>query len=264
MASELRQPVAYALPLDAENVPLNDLLGEELQFAFDGEIFCVGCGRNTSKSFSQGYCYPCFRSLAACDICIVRPERCHYADGTCREPVWGEQHCMQPHIVYLAVSSGLKVGITREGQVPTRWIDQGAAQALPILATASRHLAGLVEVAIAEHVSDKTSWQRMLKGDPEHLDLCSERDRLLSLVAEPLERLNRQSSGGIRGLPDAEVITIHYPVRRYPDKVKALNLDKTPVVRGELCGIKGQYLMLDSGVLNVRKYTGYRVQLRLP
>ncbi|MEC9340326.1 MAG: DUF2797 domain-containing protein, partial [Pseudomonadota bacterium] len=254
---------AYALPLDGAPHPLNRCLGAELQLAFDGEVFCTACGRKTTKSFNQGYCYPCFRSLAACDICIVRPERCHYADGTCREPEWGASHCMQPHVVYLALSSGLKVGITRQGQIPTRWIDQGAVRALPILATASRHLAGLVEVALAEYVSDKTSWQRMLKGDPEPLDLVDECRRLLDRTRTRIDALNETFRGGIRYLPDARVTAIDYPVMRYPDRVKALNLDKTPVVRGRLIGIKGQYLILDSGVLNVRKFTGYRVALQV-
>lgn len=120
MRSALAETVAYALPVGDCDVPLNALLGRRITLQYLGQIHCVHCGRRTNKSFSQGYCYPCFQKLAACDSCIVSPEKCHYAAGTCREPAWGEQHCLQPHVVYLANSSGLKVGITRGTQVPTR------------------------------------------------------------------------------------------------------------------------------------------------
>ena len=120
-------PVTYALPVGEQTVPLNPLLGKNISLCFDGEINCINCGRKTNKSFQQGYCYPCMQSLARCDLCILKPELCHYHKGSCREPEWGRDNCMIDHIVYLAVSSGLKVGITRHSQVPTRWIDQGAA-----------------------------------------------------------------------------------------------------------------------------------------
>lgn len=133
MSAQLDAPVSYAFRLDEQVLPVNPLLGQHLRIEFLGAIHCTHCGRKTKKSFAQGYCYPCFTKLAQCDSCIMSPERCHYAAGTCREPAWGEQFCMTDHIVYLANSSGVKVGITRASQVPTRWIDQGASQALPIL-----------------------------------------------------------------------------------------------------------------------------------
>ena len=128
MKSELHSPVQYGLPLGDAVEPLNPHLGQRVQLRYTGRIFCVHCGRKTSKSFDQGYCFPCFRSLAQCDTCIVKPEQCHFAHGTCREPEWAQQFCFRSHTVYLANSSGLKVGITRDNQVPTRWIDQGAVQ----------------------------------------------------------------------------------------------------------------------------------------
>ncbi len=253
-------PVAYRLRLDAAERPLNELIGMRIGFAHTGAIHCVACGRKTSKSFNQGYCFPCARGLARCDICIVRPERCHFHEGTCREPDWGQANCMRGHIVYLANSSGLKVGITRESQVPTRWIDQGAREALPILRVASRRLAGLVEVALASHVSDKTDWRRMLRGDPEPRVLARRRDELLATASDTLDELReRHGDDAIERLPDAECVEIEYPVSEYPEKIRALNLDRTPTLEGTLLGIKGQYLILDAGVLNVRKYAGYEV-----
>ncbi len=255
-------PVYYHLPLDETDIPLNPLIGSEIALVHEGEIHCIACGRKTNKSFNQGYCYPCFRDLPECDSCIVKPEKCHYAAGTCRDPAWGEQHCLQDHIVYLANSSGLKVGITRASQVPTRWIDQGATQALPVFRVADRLLSGKIEVILKQHVADRTDWRKMLKGVAEPLDLPAQRDELLARCTAELDALEAdEGEGRIARLPDAEPLTLHYPVTQYPAKVASLNLDKTPEITGTLLGIKGQYLILDSGVLNVRKFAGYRVTL---
>lgn len=171
MQAEAGDPVAYSLAVGDTRIPMNELIGRKVRLDFAGVIRCIHCDRNTKKSFSQGYCYPCFRKLAACDSCIMSPEKCHFHLGTCREPEWGEANCMVEHVVYLANSSGLKVGITRASQVPTRWIDQGAVNAIPMLRVATRHLSGLVEVVCKSHVADRTNWRAMLKGDVPELDL---------------------------------------------------------------------------------------------
>ena len=165
MKTSLSSPVSYQLPVDDLLLDMNALIGECITLSFNGVIHCQHCGRKTRKSYAQGYCYPCMISLAQCDTCIMSPEKCHFAAGTCREPDWAETHCMIEHIVYLANSSGIKVGITRHSQVPTRWIDQGAAQALPIFRTQSRLLSGLVEVIFKQHIADKTDWRKMLKNE---------------------------------------------------------------------------------------------------
>ena len=152
--------VAYSLPIGDALLEMNPLIGQGIRLTHSHTINCIACGRETKKSFAQGYCYPCFRSLAACDMCVMKPETCHYAEGTCREPEWGDTHCFIPHYVYLANSSGIKVGITRETQVPTRWIDQGATQALPIFEVSNRLQSGLIEVALKKYVSDRTDWRR--------------------------------------------------------------------------------------------------------
>ncbi|MGV6858339.1 MAG: DUF2797 domain-containing protein [bacterium] len=262
MHAELGDPVQYSLVLDDRLIGLNPAINQTLTLSYTGEINCIQCGRKTSKSFSQGFCYPCFRKLAQCDSCIVSPEKCHYDEGTCREPEWGEQHCFQPHYVYLANSSGVKVGITRGTQIPTRWIDQGATAAMPVFRVANRKLSGLVEVAFKDHVTDKTSWQKMLKGVAAEADLEQYRDQILAELGETLQQLRAEhGEDAIELLPDAQTQSIHFPVETYPTKVKSFNFDKTPVVSGVLHGIKGQYLIFDSGVINIRKFGGYKVSV---
>lgn len=265
LVTSLEQPVQYQLPIGDDLVPMNSHIGNFISLSFLEEINCIACGRKTSKSFNQGFCYPCFQSLAQCDSCIIKPEQCHYFEGTCREPEWGEKHCLQDHYVYLANSSGTKVGITRGSQIPTRWMDQGASQALPIYRVKNRLLSGLVEVALKQHVADKTHWQRMLKGVPEAVDLAAKRDELYKTCAQELDAILKQhDDDAITPLTDEPVVDISYPVAEYPDKVKSLNFDKAPEIEGILMGIKGQYLIFDTGVLNIRKFSGYKVRLQAP
>lgn len=252
----------YAMRLGEQQVAMNALLGESLTLRFLGEINCLHCNRKTNKSYSGGYCFPCAQRLARCDICFVKPELCHFEQGTCREPDWGESVCMQDHIVYLANSSGLKVGITRINQIPTRWIDQGATQALPIFRVQSRYQSGLVEVLFKDHVSDRTDWRKMLKAEAEPMDLGAERDRLQAECEPQVAELKQQfGDDAIRLLPAENMQTIDYPVEQYPAKISSLNFDKTPEISGELQGIKGQYLIFDKGVINIRKFSGYQVEM---
>lgn len=252
----------YEMVLGEQRQKMNSLLGQKISLSFHGEINCHACNRLTKKSFSGGYCFPCSQNLAQCDLCIMRPETCHFAAGTCREPEWGEQFCMQDHIVYLANSSGIKVGITRISQVPTRWIDQGATQALPIFRVKTRLQSGLIEVILKKHVSDRTDWRKMLKGDAEPLDLLEIRQTLITTCMAEITELQHQFGADvITALDNEKPVEIKYPVQQYPEKVKSLNFDKTPDITGTLQGIKGQYLILDTGVLNMRKFTGYQVSL---
>ena len=262
MKTRLNTPVDYYLPLGEQEIHLNPYIGDRIQLTFHGRIQCRHCGRASRKSYSQGYCYPCFKKLAQCDLCMVSPERCHYEQGTCREPEWADNFCMQPHIVYLANSSGIKVGITRPDQIPTRWIDQGAVQAVPVFRVASRQISGFTEVMFKKHISDKTQWQRMLRAEDAHIDLCAIRDNLLDQVqADLLVLQNRFGIQAIQSVVNAQVQTIEYPVLQYPTKVKSMNFDKTPQIEGLLMGIKGQYLIFDIGVINLRRFTSYEVEL---
>ncbi len=253
--------VLYSLPLSNLEHPLNLYLGKILRLKFLDEINCINCQRKTNKSFGQGYCYPCFMRLAACDSCIVSPEKCHYHLGTCREPLWGEEHCMIDHYVYLANSSGIKVGITRNTQVPTRWIDQGAVQAMPLLKVKQRFHSGLLEVAFKEHVADKTNYRRMLTSG-EHMDLIEIKYKLLGEVKKTLSNfIEEHGVNSVEVITDDTVHEFNYPILEYPSKVVSKGLDKNPLVEGTLLGIKGQYLILDTGVINIRKHNGYKVQV---
>ena len=263
MPASAEAPVSYQLAVGDARINVNELVGRRVRLDFDGVIRCIHCDRTTKKSFNQGYCYPCFRKLAACDSCIMSPEKCHFHLGTCREPEWGERNCMVEHVVYLANSSGLKVGITRGTQVPTRWIDQGAVDAIPMLRVSTRYLAGLAEVACKQHVADRTNWRAMLKGDVPELDLVSERERILGLIADDLAQLRQEHGEDSLRVVEESPQALSYPVEVWPSKVKTHNLDKTPDVEGLLEGIKGQYLILDTGVINIRKFTGYEVRFRV-
>jgi len=259
MFAEATSPVSYSLELGGQQVNLNQCLGRKISIEYLQQIECIHCGRATRKSFSQGYCYPCFSSLAQCDLCIMSPEKCHYHLGTCRQPDWRLSHCMRPHIIYLANTSTVKIGITRETQLPTRWIDQGAIQAIPILRVTKRYHAGLIEHAFKQFVSDRTNWRNMLKNEVEVIDLYQVYESFWPQVKAQLEA---ELIDDAEEIASAEaILNLDYPALKYPARVNSFNLDKQPLVEGKLDAIKGQYLILDNGVINIRKYGGYLVSL---
>lgn len=249
-------PIKYVLESGSELVEFNQLIGKELKLVHSGKIFCINCGSKTKKSYAQGHCYPCSMKLAACDMCILRPETCHYERGTCREPEWGLENCFKPHIIYLANSSGLKVGITRKTQVPIRWMDQGASEALPILEVNNRFDSGKIEVLFKKFIADKTDWRKMLKGEPESIDLEKWRDDLLEKLKDDLKSFDYKEI-------KEEKYDFKYPVDVYPVKVSSINLEKVPEIISKLVGIKGQYLIFEAGVLNVRSHSGFEVTLEV-
>lgn len=253
--------VNYALPVGDEFMPLNPLLGKSLKLTHTGTILCNNCGKKTKKSYSQGHCYVCMSKLASCDMCILKPETCHFDQGTCREPQWGEDNCMIHHFVYLSNTSGLKVGITRHTQIPTRWIDQGATQALPIFKVSTRLQSGLVETALAEHIADKTNWRALLKGVNDDIDLKARAQELIPLIDERLNEVRLKYGADAVETLDEEVLNIAFPVLEYPTKITSFNFDKNPEVTGTLMGIKGQYLIFDNGVINIRKFGSYEVEV---
>lgn len=247
--------VQYSLPIGEESIDLNSLIGKPIKLEFSGNIYCLDTGKKIKKSYGQGFSWEAFNTLAQCDQCIFMPQLCHYANGTCREPKWGEEHCMMPHIVYLANTSELKVGITRKTQIPTRWMDQGASFALPILEVKDRLTSGLIEVEIAKKIGDKTNWRKMLKGEVQDIDLLAKRDEILKEFSTLISKYDAK-------VLEPQIYTFNYPVETYPKKITSLSFDKSPIIEGKLLGIKGQYLILDCGVLNIRKFQGYEVALK--
>ena len=256
METKLENPIEYDLPIGDELVYMNHLIGKYIAFKWLKEIYCVVCGRKTNKSFAQGFCYPCFLNAPETSECIFRPELCQAQDGVARDMEWAENHCLQDHIVYLAISSGIKVGVTRSDQIPTRWIDQGAWQAIKLAKTPNRYTAGLIEVALKEHISDRTNWQRMLKNQLiEGVDLTVAKREMIAHLPSELQNYISEEN---------DITEINYPVNEYPEKVKSLSFDKLEEITGRLWGVKGQYLIFDDGtVLNMRKHTGYMVELEV-
>ncbi|MAZ44872.1 MAG: hypothetical protein CMF48_06825 [Legionellales bacterium] len=261
MSATLSEPVSYGLRIGDATVELNPLIGQSLKISYEGKIICLGCAKATKKSYNQGYCFMCFKRLARCDMCILKPEQCHYHLGTCREPEWGNTHCMIDHYVYLANTSGLKVGLTRHSQIPTRWIDQGATQAMPIIKTQSRRIAGLIEVAIGQHMKDKTDWRALLKSAPTPLTLADIKIEALDKVAENLSQIREKFGEDAFSVLEDPETNLSYPVAAYPEKVTSVGLDKLPTIEGTLTGIKGQYLYFGNKVFNVRKHSAYHVSL---
>ncbi len=253
-------PIQYELTLDNHKIILNNFLNKKISLEFLNEIHCIQCDRKTKQSFQQGYCFPCMQKINDCNNCLIHPEKCLVETGNCDPAHWAHQQCHQEHVVYLANSSGLKVGITRTKNMPSRWIDQGAAQALPIFKTHNRYQAGLIEVALKQYVADKTNWRVMLRESVAPVDLLAEKKLLLSQAEKNLALILKKYSDEITLLDEKNVLTFQYPVLEYPAKINALSFDKTPKIEGVLLGIKGQYLMLNTGVLNVRKFGGYHVR----
>ena len=254
MKSKLDEVVEYKLPIGDELLLMNQFLEKKIKLEFSGEIHCIDSGKKIKKTYGQGYSYDSFMKLAACDMCIVKPELCHYHKGTCREPEWGEKNCFSPHVIYLSDTSSLKVGITRKSQVPTRWIDQGAIKAIPLVEVENRLISGQIEVELKQAFNDKTNWRNMLKGLESDIDLEEEKERVFEEFADLFDDM------GAEEIEDP-MVEINYPVVEYPKKITSLSFDKTAKVEGTLLGIKGQYLIFDSGVINIRKHQGYQIKI---
>lgn len=255
LATVNRPNIFYKLPVGGDIIDVNSLVGSSIRIDYNGEINCIYCGRLTGKSFAQGYCYPCFVSLPQTDQCILHPEKCKAHMGISRDMSWSENNCLTDHYVYLALTPGLKVGVTRASQIPTRWIDQGASEAIILARTPNRHMAGTIEVFLKDHLADKTNWRRMLSGERnDEIDLHQRKEAIINLLPEHLAEFVYM---------DNKITQLHFPVNKFPLKAKPLNMDKTPLVVGILSGIKGQYLIFESGeVLNIRKHAGYNVEIR--
>lgn len=254
MKTSFINPVQYFLNLGDDKVPVNELIGNKVTLRWTGKIFCTVCGKKTSKSFGEGMCYNCFVNAPENAECIIRPELCEAHLGKGRNPEWETRNHFKPHFVYLALTNAVKVGVTREDQIPTRWIDQGAYKGIILVETPYRQLAGFIEVVLKEHLSDKTNWQKMLKNESSNgVDLLSEKKRVIDLLPEHFRQYKYAND---------EVIEIIYPVLEYPAKVTSLSFEKMPIIEMKLVGIRGQYFIFENGyVINIRSKSGYEVEL---
>lgn len=252
METDARETVQYTLPLSDHRIPLNALIGTPVTLQYLQQIHCVNCGKLIKKAYGQGFCFTCFSEAPDNSECIVRPELCQGHLGKGRDPQWEMDHHVKEHFVYLAQSGGVKVGVTRTTQIPTRWIDQGASRAIILARVPYRKLAGVIEVELKKHISDKTNWQQMLNQDPEPADLVQLKQQMGALLPADLQRYIT---------PDSEVTVLQYPVTQYPLSPQTVSLDKKPEISGVLAGIKGQYLIFEDGsVINIRSHSGYKIK----
>lgn len=254
MQTDLQEIIQYYLMFDNDVLNVNQLLDKKLSISFH-KYQCMGCAKD-KEIYRQGFCKTCFYEAPQAGEWIMHPEKSTAHLGIADRDLAFEQRVqLQPHIVYLALSSTVKVGVTRKTQVPTRWIDQGAVQALPIVEVPNRYLAGIAEVALKEHVADKTNWRAMLKNEVSTADLQLVKSDLLQFLPEEVKAYV---------LEEEEVLHLNFPVEKYPLKIKSLNLSKTPDYTGVLKGVKGQYLIFeDNTVFNVRNNEGVVVNLEV-
>ncbi len=252
MMTENSTEIQYYLDMKTDFLNMNQLINKEITLSFV-TYECLSCGLE-KKIYRQGFCKSCFFDTPNAGDWIMRPELSKaHLDEEDRDLAYEKQVQLQPHIVYLANSSNVKVGVTRKQQVPTRWIDQGAHEAIEIVEVPNRYLAGITEVALKEHVADKTNWRKMLKNDIEDADLLEWREKLKTYIPEEAKQYY---------IEDNAETNLNFPVTKYPEKPKSLNLIKTPKYSGKLVGIKGQYLIFDDEtVFNVRANEGLVVNI---
>jgi hypothetical protein len=243
--------------LDDEFLPISEYIGRDMSIEFTGRLQCIDCKKIVKKFYAPGLCYVCMMSSALNSPCIINPELCEAHLGKGKVPEWEEKHHNQPHIVYLANSGGLKVGVTRVDQIPNRWIDQGADEAIILALTPYRQLAGEIEVALKNVLSDKTNWRAMLKNIKDtSIDLSAEKTKYSEWL------VGYQNDFEHYIAEDDTVYQLNYPTTVLTNSIQSVKLDKLPKLEGVLTGIKGQYLIFDEkSVLNIRSHAGYEVQI---
>ena len=256
MRTEYAVPVQYFLPIGNKELHLNEVIGSDLTLEATGTINCIRCGKPTKNSFAQGYCYQCFISAPETEECVLRPELCRAHEGIARDMEFAHKYCLIQHFVYLAMTPQLKVGVTRNTQIPTRWIDQGADRAIRLAVTPNRYIAGIIEVALKQLFSDKTNWRKMLSGTIySEIDLQHEKWKVEELLPLDLRAYFCEED---------DITHLVYPVTSFPNKIKSIDLEKQKNLKGRLTGIKGQYLIFESGeVMNIRKFGGYYIQVEI-
>ena len=255
MQTELGSPIQYYLVFENSFIHMNQLLGSALEINFRG-FKCLNCSKK-KKIWRMGFCYDCFYSIPAAGDWIMRPELSTAHLGVADRDLEYEQRVqLKPHVVYLAASNDMKVGVTRKTQVPTRWIDQGASFAIPLVEVPNRYLAGITEVALKNYFSDKINWKKMLANDIAPIDLVARRNETKGLLPHEVMQYFDTT-------PE-QLCILDYPVLQYPKKISSLNLATTPNYHGTLVGVKGQYLIFEDGtVLNVRSYEGFVVEINV-
>ena len=247
-------PVIYRATWQDNIIHFNELIGKEISIKFTGLMICKSCNKQTKKFFGEGFCFTCFNNSPENSPCILKPELCQGHLGIGRNSEWEEKYHNQPHIVYLAATDHVKVGVTRSSQIPTRWIDQGASSAIIFAETPNRYEAGKLEVELKAFYTDKTNYRKMLQNEiDENIDLIEEKWQTVEQLPSDLQTF----------ISENDTITeLTYPVLNFPKSVHVLNLEKNPLIKGVLTGIKGQYLLFENDfAMNIRRHTGYDIDL---
>lgn len=255
MPTENLETIQYYLEMGADFLNMNQLLDKKIEISFV-KYECLNCHLE-KQIYRQGFCKSCFFEIPGAGDWIMRPELSTAHLGIAdRDLDYEKEVQLKPHIVYLAYSSNVKVGVTRKQQVPTRWIDQGAVKAIEFVEVPNRYLAGITEVALKEHVADKTNWRAMLQNVDSEVDLAAVKLQLAKYIPAEVQQYFVEN--------DRKVTTLNFPILKVPEKVKSLNLIKTPNYTGTLKGIKGQYLIFeDNTVFNIRSNEGLVVQIKI-
>ena len=252
LKSTLQDEVQYSLPMGDRCIDLNPLINKRIKMSFSGDIYCIKCNNKIKKTFAQGYCFPCFRDAPETSECILRPELCRAHEGESRDMEWSKKYCLTDQHIYMSFTGNLKIGVTRNTQIPTRWIDQGATKAIILCTTPNRYLAGIIEVYLKQFYSDRTHWIKMLSGKFENPDFNQ-------CYLDAKKYLDQKFSEYII---DGKWVDINYPIQSIPEKIKSFSFDKEPSYEDVLTGIKGQYLLFKNNrVINIRKHTGYSIKL---
>ncbi|HBH07763.1 MAG TPA: DUF2797 domain-containing protein [Flavobacteriales bacterium] len=254
MTTTIGNPIQYFTDSEKHYL-LNNIIGKEVVLTHTSNKECIVCGKSIKKTYGQGFCYPCFQNAPENSECIIKPELCEGHLGKGRDPEWEQKHHNQPHVVYVAQTEGVKVGVTRKDQVPTRWIDQGASRARVLAEFPYRQLAGKMEIALKSNWSDRTNWRKMLTNQPPERGFSELYQKIKS---EAQNHFNEYL------VSENNALELNYPVEIYPKRIRSISFDKTPYIRQKLAGIRGQYLIFESGnVLNIRKFSGYEITIEI-
>lgn len=253
MHTEFNNPIEYSIMINGIEYKLNDYIGKNIYIEWQKKVICH-CGKEFSKFYRASFCYKCYWNSPLASQSIFKPELCTAHLGIEERDLDFEKKLqLADHYVYLANSSGLKVGITRSTQVPTRWIDQGASQAIILALVPNRRFSGDIEVILKDYVKDKTNWRKMLSSEPDPLNLKE-------IKKDMIEKIPNEYQKYIYA--DDSITNISFPILKYPDKIKSLKLEKNNLIEGKINGIKGQYIFLDNDrVFNIRSHEGFFVKI---
>ena len=254
MVTELDTPVNYFIEFEDNFIHLNQFIEKSFKFKCIG-YSCLSCS-DSVNIYRQGFCKSCFFESPLAADWIMRPElsKAHLNIGD-RDLDYEKKIQLQPHIVYLSNTGRIKVGVTRKSQIPYRWIDQGAHEAVELLQTPNRFLAGEAEVALKKYMSDKTNWRSMLKNERDSSNIKSSKDQAKNFLPSNLLHYFNDASN---------VVSIDFPVMEFPDNPKSIKLNKDLVFSGTLKGVKGQYLIFENNqVLNYRAHEGHIFKIEI-